>query len=682
MSRGRHLLAALAFLLALVAAAPPAGAGSVPGQTDDAGEPGIELVSRPRWVRPEDRVSFTIRTTGDVSGTSVRVEVFSALDSVAELEESASEDVGVRLSLTPGVPLGFLPRGPQDAYEVGLQVSPEPVDDFTTQLVEPGVHPVVISLVDESGTVLDEIRTPMVRLGDEDDPWDAPRLGVVLDAGTPPTLQPDGTRSLPAAALERLGRVARLLAEHPDLDLTVAAVPDTVDALAASPEPGAAAVLDALRGREALAMPYLPMPVESLVDAGLGQLVPPYTERGATVLADLVEARLRTDTWEATAAIGDRGGRLLQELGYRRALVPSPEPDPDDDGEDDADEPPPLADSGPRVVEGIGPLQGVVVDTRLSAELAAPLAGDADAAHLALARLLLRPVEGDPSADEDDVDDVDDADASTTVVVRPGPLPAGSTLAGLLDLLDDAEAPVQVGGLDLVDDTPVEVDADPIDWDAAERPDLRELAPRVREATGHIDTFATMIGDRSARADELRLQIATGVAATASPSTRDAAITTVEQALGLSFAGIRLSGQTDLNLTSRTGTLPVTIENGNPFPVDLVVRIRSDRLAFPDGGRVPVTVDEDILRIDVPVEALATGSVPVFVELWTPDEQLRLAARQLNVRSTAVSGVGLFISLSALVVLVVWWARTWRSTRRGRAGGPEATSVTAGEPMG
>lgn len=678
MSRGRHLLAALVCLLALVAAAPPAGAGSVPDQADDGGAPGIELVSRPPWVRPEDRVSFTIRTTGDVSGTSVRVEVFSALDSVAELDESASEDVGVRLSLTPGVPLGFLARGPEDTYEVGLQVSPEPVDDFTTQLVEPGVHPVVISLVDESGTVLDEIRTPLVRLGDEDDPWDAPRLGVVLDAGTPPTLQPDGTRSLPAAALERLGRVARLLAEHPDLDLTVAAVPDTVDALAASPEPGAAAVLDALRGREALAMPYLPMPVESLVDAGLGQLVPPYTERGATVLTDLVDARLRTDTWEATAAVGDRGGRLLHDLGFRRALVPAPEPEPDDE---DGDEPPPLADSGPRVVEGTGPLHGVVVDTRLSAELAAPLPGDADAAHLALARLLLRPVEGDPSADDADEDDVDDPDASTTVVVRAGPLPEDSTLAGLLDLLDDAEAPVQVGGLDLVDGA-VEAEADPIAWDDAERPDLGELAPRVRAATTQIDTFATMIGDRSARADELRLQIATGVAATASPSTRDAAITTVEQALALSFAGIRLSGQTDLNLTSRTGTLPVTIENGNPFPVDLVVRIRSDRLAFPDGERVPVTVDEDILRIDVPVEALATGSVPVFVELWTPDEQLRLAARQLNVRSTAVSGVGLFISLSALVVLVVWWARTWRSTRRDRAGGPEATSVTAGEPMG
>lgn len=676
MTRGRHLLAALVCLLVLATTGPvPAGATAPPRQADDDTGPGIELVSRPPWVRPEGRASFFIRTTGDVSAASVRVEVFSALDSVAELEESATEDVGVRLSLTPRVPVGFLAGGPDGTHEVGLQVSPEPVDDFTTQLVEPGVHPVVISLVDDAGAVLDEIRTPLVRLGTEDDPWDAPRLAVVLDAGAPPTLQPDGTRALPAAALERLGRVARLLGDHPDLDLTVAAVPDTVDALAASDEPAAAAVLDALRGREALAMPYLPMPVRSLVDVGLGQLVPPYTERGATVLTDLVDARLRTDTWESAAAVGDGGGRLLDGLGYRQVLVPAPEPGADDGD----DEPAPLADSGPRPVEGTGPLRGVVVDPRLSAELASPLGGDADAAHVALARLLLRPVEGDPSADDADEDDPDDPDASTTVVVRPGPLPADSTAAGLLALLDDPAAPVQVGGLDLVDDD-ADPASEPVEWDG-DHPDLTDLAPRVRAATTQIDTFANMLGGRSARADELRLQVATGVAATASAATRDAAITTVEQALGLSFAAIRLGGQTDLNLTSRTGTLPVTIENGNPFPVDVVVRLRSDRLAFPEGGRVPVTVTEDILRIDVPVQALATGSVPVFVELWTPDEQVRIAARQLNVRSTAVSGVGLVISLGALVVLVVWWARTWRTTRRDRADG-DGTSVTAAGSMG
>src|SRR3546814_14753504 len=60
----------------------------------------------------------------------------------------------------------------------------------------------------------------------------------------------------------------------------------------------------------------------------------------------------------------------------------------------------------------------------------------------------------------------------------------------------------------------------------------------------------------------------------------------------------------------RRGTLPVTVENANPFPVDVVIRSTSDRLRFPDGEDLPVTVEAgDALRVDVPVEALATGSV-------------------------------------------------------------------------
>ncbi|HEY1117696.1 MAG TPA: DUF6049 family protein, partial [Acidimicrobiales bacterium] len=140
---------------------------------------------------------------------------------------------------------------------------------------------------------------------------------------------------------------------------------------------------------------------------------------------------------------------------------------------------------------------------------------------------------------------------------------------------------------------------------------------------------------------------------------------TAEEVLGSAFGSVRLSGERNLNLTSRRGTLPVTVENANPFPVDVVIRSTSDRLRFPDGEDLPVTVEAgDALRVDVPVEALATGSVPVSVALWTPDGSIRLDGRQLNVRSTAISGVGLLLSLGALVVLVVWWIRSWRRTRR------------------
>lgn len=663
----------LALLLGVALAVLASGAGSAAGQEPAPEAPAapaaIDLVARPPWARPVDELAFSVRTAGDPATTSVQVEVFSALDSVDELEESATEDVGVRLSRTPPVPVAELPPGPDGTRTVPLRIAADPVDDTTTQIVAPGVHPVVISLLGAGGEVLDEIRTPVVRLGEEEDPWEAPDLAVLLDADASPTLQPDGTRVISATELRRLARTAELLAAHPDLGLSVAAVPDTVEALAAVPDPAAVAVVEALAGADLLAAPYLPLPVAELVDQGLDGLVPPLAARGADVLFDRLGAEPRPGVWSGTHPTGERGGRLLADLGYERVVVPAPL---DDDL--DEDELAPLADSGPVPVDGAGPLLGLLADPTLSSELASPLPQRPDAAHVVLARYLLRPAEDDPADTTDDRDD-DGPQDTATVLVRPGPLAPDSELAGLLALLDDPQAPVRVGGLDLVDDEADELDGDeapdPVEWESEPTPSLDEVARAVLAHAGRLDSFAAMVADRTPVADDLRLQVATAIATGTEPAARVAAVEAVDEALATSFDAVHLTGQTDLNLTSRRGTLPVTIENLNSFSVDVLVRVRSDRLRLPEGEAFPVTVAEgEQRRIDIPVEARATGSVPVFVEVWTPDDDLALDDLRLNVRSTAVSGVGLVISAGAILVLVTWWVRHVRAVRRERAADP------------
>lgn len=657
----RRLLPVLAAVALLVVADP----ARVPAQTGPPGGATIELVERPPWVSPVDEVTFLLATSGDVSAAAVQVEVFSTLDSAAELEDAATEDVGVRLSRSAPVPVGELPPGRDGTRAVSLRVSPEPVDGETVQLVEPGVHPVVISLLDAGGAEIDQIRTPLVRLADDADEQEAPDLAVLLDVAATPTLQPDGTRAIEPAELRGLSRIGDVLGAHPDLDLSVAAVPDTVDALGTLPDPAADELLGLLAERPLLSVPYLPVPLAPLIDQGVGGLVAPLVDRGEAVLADRLGASPDRSLWTDRSAIGSEGARLLDGLGFDSVVVDAA---PDPDREDD-DEPAPLADAGPRPLEGISGLQGLVVDPVLSEELASAAGDDVDAGHVALARLLLRPVE-DP-----------DGDDAATVLARPGELDADPVLARLLDLLDDPAAPVRVGGLDLVDAV-IDGDAGAVDPPAG-GPDVADAARRVLAGAGQLDSFERLIGTTSSRADDLRLQVATALATATPDDRRDAAVGVVEEALGSAFGNIRLSGQTDLNLTSRRGSLPVTVENANPFPVEVVVRTRSDRLAFPAGGHLPVTVGaSDVLRIDVSVEALATGSVPVFVELWTPDDAIRLDTRRLNVRSTAISGVGLVLSLGALLVLVVWWVRNWRRTHAAKGAGAGRDPETTSEPMG
>jgi hypothetical protein len=119
-----------------------------------------------------------------------------------------------------------------------------------------------------------------------------------------------------------------------------------------------------------------------------------------------------------------------------------------------------------------------------------------------------------------------------------------------------------------------------------------------------------------------------------------------------------------LTLAARDGTVPLTIRNDSGEPLHVTVRLRSQKLDFPEGDTIDQVLTEATTRIDIPVRARASGAFPLRVDITTPDGQQSLSMTRYTVRSTAISGVGLVISVGAGLFLVVWWARHWRRTRR------------------
>src|SRR4029453_17023016 len=69
--------------------------------------------------------------------------------------------------------------------------------------------------------------------------------------------------------------------------------------------------------------------------------------------------------------------------------------------------------------------------------------------------------------------------------------------------------------------------------------------------------------------------------------------------------------------------------------------------------------------VQVQVRTRATGDTPIQVILQTPGGGRRLQITRYNVRSTAVSGVGLFLTIGAAGFLALWWVRHIRLARRG-----------------
>lgn len=623
----RWLGATAAGLTLLLSAAAP---GPVQAQADDPPALAeVALVDRTPWVTPgqvlvlDVAVAFAPGAPAEVvEGATAQVEVHRALRDAEELEASTTEDVGVILSRVELGPVADLPVPAPDTRRLEVPTMPE----------EPGVYSVVVEIVAPDGAVITTARTPVVQVGPEDDPIPAPDLSLVVDVAVAPTIEPEGRRELTEVELDRLDRLAGLL--ESDLDLSVVAVPDTLDAVAASPDSRAVRLASVLAeersGRTALAQPYVVVSPVSLEASLLVSELVDLVRRGDAVLTDRLGFAIDATVWDG-ADVGTTTAALLRDRGVRHYLR-APVRGPEADGQ--------LVDAGPAPVPGLD-ASVLTVDAETSDRLLEPTAGGVDDGHLALADLVLR----------------DDGRASD-VVIRVDDAPEDAALLALLPLLSRPDSPVTVGAL-----TVGPPDGDPVDVDLTV-PEPTLPAEDYRRAEAAVAAFASLAGPDSARAAELDLELSTSLAAPLDDDDRRALLGDVESSVDGVLDGVRLAGQTDLNLTSRRGSLPVTVVNDNPFPVEVRLRLRSDRLRFPDGEEISTEVGAEPSRLDVPVEALATGSVPTFVELWTPDGTTLLDTRQLNVRSTAISGVGLAISLGALTVLVVWWVRTWRRNRR------------------
>ena len=77
------------------------------------------------------------------------------------------------------------------------------------------------------------------------------------------------------------------------------------------------------------------------------------------------------------------------------------------------------------------------------------------------------------------------------------------------------------------------------------------------------------------------------------------------------------------------------------------------------------------------MEISRAGDFRLRARVTSPDGRLQLAERVVTVRSTAISGVGIVLSLGALVFLFVWWGRQIRRKRRQR----QVVDTAGGAPV-
>ncbi|MGO9877333.1 MAG: DUF6049 family protein [Acidimicrobiia bacterium] len=130
-----------------------------------------------------------------------------------------------------------------------------------------------------------------------------------------------------------------------------------------------------------------------------------------------------------------------------------------------------------------------------------------------------------------------------------------------------------------------------------------------------------------------------------------------------------------LTLTARRAYLPLSFQNNTSHAgIHVLVHLDSPKLIFPKGPDFPLTLPRghsSAKQNEFPVEARASGTFVMTITLESPDGSVKLGTTSVTIRSTVFSGIGIALTLGALLFLAGWWGnhfvRTRRARRRARA---------------
>jgi hypothetical protein len=129
----------------------------------------------------------------------------------------------------------------------------------------------------------------------------------------------------------------------------------------------------------------------------------------------------------------------------------------------------------------------------------------------------------------------------------------------------------------------------------------------------------------------------------------------VPPAVSTEISRIQAPAPQTITLTSRAGVIPLSVGSRLAYPVDIVVRLDSDKLRFPDGNRITIqNLQPPNHTVRVRAITQASGTFPLKVSVLSP-AGLTISESLLTIRSTAYNIVALSITGGAGLFLVGWW---------------------------
>lgn len=585
----------------------------------------FSLAGQSVFVTAEGSLMLWLSWTGSAPGSDLTASVI--IHQRVESENELRSQPGVILNRSIDVPLTELPRDAAGHLILDVGIRSFAGDGDSVLVPDAGVYPVTVQIRDE-GEVIRSLQTTMVRL-----PTETAEIGLLPVAVVLPVSSADGLD--PTAA-------ATLLERHPSLPISVFLGPGVVGQLL-DDEALAERLREALNGRKVMTLPELNLDPSALADIGQGSLFASSLESSSLDLSTLglepVPGVLPIDV-----PLTVEGATLLLDLGYEQVIDVGNVPQPEGVLSTDA-----------------GNLRIIRVDDDLSSELNGP-GEPAEQGHGLVARLSLRH-ESDRSPVLLGGDDLSQASPVSLDIVL-----ASLDQAGLLEAIDVRESSASRLAV-----RPSESSSQ----------NLAPLETDVVRTLALIDTYDTFHVSGGLNPSSLREDLVGAMSRDFNPESRQQAVDQLVSNINASLDSISLPDPETVTLAAQNSVLTLTVENNAPGPRAVLLRFQSDKLSV-DQNNLVIELPPGSSTIDIDIETRSVGESPLEMLLLSPDEQHELARTTIQVRSTAIPGLGMLLSATALVFLLIWWGRSIIRTRRerGQAEAPNAPAESERPPVG
>lgn len=673
-----------AVLTATRTASQPDETSGGPGSETSA--PSVGYIDSSLEVDPDGAFETVVEVANAPAGSDLAVQIYDRITTVEQLDASTSEVPANLLATFDTIPLAAEnpPESQLSAFTISLyesgQSRPPGAGAWAYRLDEPGVYPVRVRLRGAEGEELDSFVVYLARTaGAETSGTDgsaaeggrasATRVALLARVHeAPPVHDGDSTptsivdESLPADRVTAIDRLITELTDRADLPVGFAVTPDTArrmyDHITSRPtvERMRAALAD--DDRVLMSAPYVDLDLDDLVRQDLGGELDTQVLLGYHNLENTL-GQAGNDTWLVDDPIGPASVDALATRSVAGLVL----------------EPEVLANRhlSPVVVDGEeSNLRALpVFDTGLTGAPHGSGRSEGDpnhllAAHHAVGRLAA-------------LRDVEQRGAAVAVEVDPDVAP--ERLAAFLDLLVTTPGHLQLTTVDrILAETETETESDDGDivvatLAPANPPGPPAGADDLRATRALVDSYRSVLTPESPNRSEFDLPLAISSASDRSEEERRADLEAIRSIIDARLGSIDVPERDRVTLGTRDATFPLPVTTDSDEPIRVRIQISaSDRVELPRDD-FEATLSGDRTVVQIPVRALASGDTVLIITLTTPDGEVVLAESRYTVRSTAVSGVGVVLTLGAGGFLAVWWGRHWRRTRKDRRGrAPEETA--------